>query len=452
MKKMALIWMARGRDAPEFLLIVLLALVLCGCTLSRSPKKPGKSLVSKEAPIFDKRFRDFSFQDLEVKNLWKEGENGENRENIPIHNNTFVEIAERVKDGVVNLYTRRLEEREAKFGISPNDLLPIRIPLVSAIFDIIPFKVPIPYESEGFSLGSGFIINEQGYILTNAHVIYNATDIRVVLSEREKHYPAKIIGIDRVTDTALIKIEPDSLLTVLPLGNSDILRTGEMVIAIGNPLGLRHSVTSGIVSAKERVSPQLSEVFVDFIQTDSAINPGSSGGPLLNLYGEVVGINTAIVSEAQSIGFAIPANTAKEVMPMLVLGKTERGWFGVQAAPLGSEKALELGFPDEGGILVLEVEKKSPAEKAGLKPKDIIIALNGQSLKDFLFFRRKLLGLAPGHRIQLTIFREGETKEISGILSSNPTSCLFVILGIKYGYFSIVAHVISIGYGRKLRM
>ena len=127
-----------------------------------------------------------------------------------------------------------------------------------------------------------------------------------------------------------------------PLGDSDSLRTGEMVIAMGNPLGLTHSVTTGIVSATERVSPQPDGKYLDFIQTDSAINPGSSGGPLLNLYGEVVGINTAIVSSAQLIGFAIPINTVKEVMPILVLGKTERGWFGVKAAPLSSKEAFEL--------------------------------------------------------------------------------------------------------------
>ena len=148
------------------------------------------------------------------------------------------------------------------------------------------------------------------------------------------------MGADRITDTALILIQPDHLLTVLPLGNSESLRIGEMVLTIGNPLGLRHSVTSGIVSATERISPGLSEKLVDFVQTDSAINPGSSGGPLVNLYGEVVGINTAMISNAQSIGFAIPINTVKKVMPMLVLGKTERGWLGVQAVPLMPNKPL----------------------------------------------------------------------------------------------------------------
>lgn len=413
-EKIHMVGSCKGRLAAIFL--ILWSLVAFACTVSPTTKKTGKPLVNKEAAIFDKRFHDLSFKDIDLKHLWVEGGDPAKRENIPVHNNTFAEITEQVKDGVVNLYTRSLQKTEMKFGISPNDLLPIRIPLLSKIFDIIPFQVPIPFKTEAFSLGSGFIINEQGYILTNAHVIHNATDIHVVLSEGKREYPAKIIGMDRVTDTALIKIEPDTLLTVLPLSDSETLKTGEMVIAMGNPLGLMHSVTSGIVSAKERVAPQLNGELLDFIQTDSAINPGSSGGPLLNLYGEVVGINTAIVSDAQSISFAIPINTVKEIMPMLVLGQTERGWFGAKAVPLGTSEASDLGYTGKGGILVVEVEKESPAEKAGLRPKDIIVELNGQALKNFVVFRRKLLGLAPGHKIHMIIFRQGETKEISGTL------------------------------------
>ncbi|MBW1779476.1 MAG: trypsin-like peptidase domain-containing protein [Deltaproteobacteria bacterium] len=395
------------------IVLILAAVFLFGCTtVAPDSGKMGKDLVSDEDPVFDKRFRDLSFKDLDLRRLWIERGPKETREDVPIHNNTFAEITDACRHGVVNIYTNRLEEKEARFGLSPNDILPFRIPIISNLFDVIPFKVPIPYRDKGFSLGSGFIISEQGYILTNAHVIHNATDIRVVLSAGKREYPAKIIGADRITDTALVKIEPDHLLPVLPLGDSDALRVGEMVLAIGNPLGLRHSVTFGIVSAKERVTPMLNEDLVDFIQTDSAINPGSSGGPLLNFYGEVVGINTAVVSQAQSIGFAIPINTVKDVMPMLVLGKTERGWFGVRAAPLTGKKASEMGYPDDGGILVLEVDKGSPAQKAGIQPDDIIVKLNGQPLGSFLLFRRKLLSLTPGHDIHLTLFRGGKTREI----------------------------------------
>jgi S1-C subfamily serine protease len=280
----------------------------------------------------------------------------------------------------------------------------------------MPFKVPIPYQREGFSLGSGFIINRQGYILTNAHVVHNATDIRVLMSDGQQGFPAKIIGMDRLTDTALLKMEADTLLTVCPLGNSDHLRTGEMVVAIGNPLGLRHTVTSGLISAKERISPGLNQKYMDFIQTDSAINPGSSGGPLMNLHGEVVGVNTALVAEAQSIGFAVPINTVKEVMPLLVLGKTERGWFGVRAVPLNAKEAATLNYEGEGGVLVVGVEEGSPADKAGIRKQDIILRLNGLPVRDFIAFRRKLLGLMPGRRIDLEVFRKGEVFEVSGKL------------------------------------
>ncbi len=407
--------MQRLREYGYFAAVLWVMLqMFWGCTVSQSSKGMDADLVSRENPIFDKSFEKLSFRDIDLKNMWIEGGISENRDNVVIHNNTFADVTESIKDGVVNIYTRNLEEKEAHVGVSPNDI--IRIPLLSNLFDIIPFKVPIPFRSEGFSLGSGFIINEQGYILTNAHVIHNATDIRVVLSEGKKEYPAKIVGADHVTDTALIRIEPDHLLTVLPLGDSDRLRIGEMVLAIGNPLGLRHSVTSGIISATERISPGLNEKLVDFIQTDSAINPGNSGGPLVNLYGEVVGINTAVVTQAHSIGFAIPINTVKKVMPMLVLGKTERGWLGIQAIPLMPGKAFELKYPREGGVLVVSVEKGSPAEKAGLKSDDIIMGLNGHPVGRFLLLRRELLSLRPGVQLSLTVFRDGTILEVKATL------------------------------------
>lgn len=396
---------------------VFFLLPIFGCTVSQKPNDPKKVLIREDDPIFDKRFKALTYEDLDLTSLWTERNRSGLQQNVQIHSNTIADLVETTKEGVVNLYALRLEERNVKFGISPNDILPIKIPLVTNILDVIPFKVPVPYRAKGFSLGSGFVINEQGFILTNAHVVHNATDIRVVFSEGKREYPAKIIGIDRLTDTALIKMEANVPLTVLPLGNSDQLRTGEMVIAMGNPLGLRHSVSSGIISAKERISPNLKEKNVDFVQTDSAINPGSSGGPLLNLHGEVIGINTAIVAKAQSIGFAIPVNTVKEVMPMLVLGRTERGWFGAKAMPMDRKTAVNLDYPHEGGVLVLEVEKNSPAEKAGIKRNDIIVEMNGRSLNNFLIFRRKLLGLAPGHEIHLTVFREGETLRVSSMLS-----------------------------------
>jgi serine protease Do len=401
------------------ILVLSLALTL-GCTVSKGTREQqDKVLVEDNAPVFDKRFKELSYEDLDLSRLWEEGTHVTDTP-VPIHNLTIADLTESVKRGVVNLYTLKLEEKNVQFGFSPNKLLPFNIPLFSDVLEVIPFRVPIPYQDEGFSLGTGFIINREGYILTNAHVVHNATDIMVVLSEARIPFPAKIIGADPVTDTALLKMPPVGLSTILPLADSDRLRTGEMVIAIGNPLGLRHTVTLGIVSAKDRIAPGSGKEPMEFIQTDSAINPGNSGGPLLNLRGEVVGINTAIVAKAQSIGFAIPINTVKEVMPLLVLGKKERGWFGAKVAPLGPKDALRLKYPGEFGIIIKEVEDKSPAKEAGMVRDDIIMKMNGETLSNFMIFRRRLLGMLPGMRVSFTVFRDGEEISMTSTLSRRP--------------------------------
>ena len=395
--------------------------MLPGCSVSRTANPSDINLVSPESPIFDKRFESVSLKDIDLENFWVHGDSSDDREPVPLDNHTFSRITKNVKQAVVNIYTIRIEERDIKFGISPNDLLPIRIPIISSILDIVPFQVPIPFRSEGFSLGSGFLINREGYILTNAHVISNSVNIGVVLAEGKKECLAKIIGIDRLTDTALIKIEPDFIPTVLPFGDSDKLQMGEVVLAMGNPLGFQHSVTSGLISAKERVAPHARDRYINFLQTDSAINPGSSGGPLVNLYGEVVGINTAIVAQAQLIGFAIPINTVKDVMGMLIIGKTERGWFGAHAAPITAEEALELNYPESEGMIIKGVEKDSPAEQSGLKTNDIIAGFNKEPTTNLAIFRRKLLALIPGQEIHLIIFRDGKTFEITSTLARKKT-------------------------------
>ena len=390
--------------------------LLVGCTVSKSATSSDKILVDQESPIFDHRFKTVSLKDINLEKFWESGDSSDDRDPVPLDNHTFSRITRNVKQAVVNIYTIRIEERDAKFGISPNDLLPIRIPLLSNILDIIPFQIPIPFKTEGFSLGSGFFINREGYILTNAHVIFNSVNIGVVLSEGKKEYPAKIIGMDMLTDTALIKIEPDFIPTILPFGDSDKLQMGEMVLAMGNPLGFQHSVTSGLISAKERMAPHAGNRYTNFLQTDSAINPGSSGGPLVNLYGEVVGINTAIVAQAQLIGFAIPINTVKDIMGMLITGKTERGWFGAHAAPITQEEALELNYADANGMIIKGIEKDSPAELSGLKTNDIIIGFDKEPITNLIIFQRRLLALMPGQEIHLTIFRDGESFEVTSIL------------------------------------
>ncbi len=397
-------------------LLTIWILMAGGCATSSKLKANEKTAAETDAPIFDKRFSGLSFKDLDLSNFWVEGGGSERRPTIPIHNYTIAELVDEVKDGVVNLYTFQRVQSEVDSDRSADAHEASPNSFISKFLKIFRIPEPIPSRIKGFSLGSGFIINANGYILTSAHVIENATDIRVILFEGRAEYPAKIIGIDHLTDSALIKIEADARLKWLPLGDSDSLKTGEMVVAVGNPFGLRHTVTSGIVSARERVAPQASKAYLGFIQIDSAINPGSSGGPLLNLYGEVVGINTAMVSKAQSIGFAIPINTIKEVMPMLVLGKTERGWLGVKVVPMDPLAAAALGYPSEGGGLIVGVENGSPAEKAGLKRKDIIVKFNGKPLINFMTFRRKLLGFVPGHVIYLTIFRDGQFREVASTL------------------------------------
>lgn len=400
------------------LLKLALLLPIAACTLA--PRDTGQVLVEDDAPVFDQRFRDLRPDQLDLSDFWTEGTDGDRGESIPIHSRTYSNIVAAVSDGIVNLYTRVVQEREMRIGVDPAELLPIRIPLVSAVLSFIPFQVPIPYRSEGLSLGSGFVINQEGFILTNAHVVRNATDIRVVRSKNREEYEAHIIGIDVATDTALIRIDPPPDLKVLTLGDSENLDVGEIVIAVGNPLGLNHTVSSGLISAKERLVPSVNPSLLDYLQTDSAINPGSSGGPLLNLFGEVVGINTAIASDAQNIGFAIPIDTVKRVMPLLVSGRTVRGWFGASARPLQPGEAQELGFSNPNGVIVDGVVAESPASKAGLRPDDLILRVGDEEVTDFVTFRRQLIGLLPGQTLDLTLLRAGVQIEVSSTLAEPP--------------------------------
>ena len=257
--------------------------------------------------------------------------------------------------------------------------------------------------------------------LAVAQQILNATDISVVQAKHAIEYPAKIIGMDLVTDTALIRIEPQSDMTALTLGHSAALDAGEMVLAVGNPLGLNHTVSSGVISAKERFVPGASGSALDYLQTDTAINPGSSGGPLLNLRGEVVGINTAIASEAQNIGFAIPIDTVKRVMRLLVAGNSERGWFGAAARPADPGEAAQLGHANPDAVIVDRVTVGSPADRAGLRVNDLILRVGGEEIRNFVAFRRLLIGLQPGEALNLTLFRNGQQIELNSTLETRPS-------------------------------
>jgi serine protease Do len=268
------------------------------------------------------------------------------------------------------------------------------------------------------SLGSGFVIDREGYILTNNHVVEKASSIKVKLSD-EKEYDAKIVGRDPKTDIALIKIDVNHELPSAIFGDSDKLEVGDWVVAIGNPFGLEHTVTAGIVSAKGRVIG--AGPYDDFIQTDASINPGNSGGPLLNLKGEVVGINTAIVSGGQGIGFAIPINVVQDLLPQLKSrGKIARGWLGVVIQKITPEIAKSFKLKETEGALVSDVMEDGPAEKAGIKRGDVITSYNGKNIKDNEMLPRLVAATEIGKKIKLGIIRDGKPMGIEIVIGELP--------------------------------
>jgi serine protease Do len=266
------------------------------------------------------------------------------------------------------------------------------------------------------SLGSGFIISADGYVVTNNHVVATGGDISVRLS-RGGEYPARVVGTDPPTDLALLKIDAPNL-SVLPLGDSDRLEVGEPVMAIGNPFGLDQTVTTGIVSAKERFIG--SGPYDEFVQTDASINPGNSGGPLLDSRGAVVGINSAIFSQSGGsigIGFAIPVNLAKTVLLQLRdRGNVVRGYLGVSVRPIAPD-AAESG---QKGVLVEGVVEGAPAEKAGVQKGDVIVAVNGQPIVTPPELTRRIVGMAPGTRVELSLLRQGKPLNVPVELGRRP--------------------------------
>jgi serine protease Do len=270
------------------------------------------------------------------------------------------------------------------------------------------------------SLGSGFIVSADGYVVTNNHVVSGGGDI-VVRLDRGSEHPAQVIGTDPATDLALLKIEGSGL-PVLSLGNSDRLEVGEPVMAIGNPFGLDQTVTTGIVSAKERFIG--SGPYDDFIQTDASVNPGNSGGPLIDSRGAVVGINTAIFSQSGGsvgIGFAIPINLAKAVLPQLRdRGAVVRGWLGVAIRPVTSQVAQDAGLPDQKGAVVEGVVEGSPAERAGMRKGDVIVAVGDQPVAAPPDLTRRIASTAPGTRVDLTVVRERQRVQVAVELGRLP--------------------------------
>ena len=299
---------------------------------------------------------------------------------LPAAPGSFSELTKKARASVVNISTVKTIKGSGRgvpfFGspFGPDDPF-------NDFFEKF-FKDQVPKDFRQKSLGSGFIIDKRGFILTNNHVVEKTEKIKVRL-ENDKEFSAKIIGRDPKTDLALIRIETDEPLRPLPLGDSDKLQVGDWVVAIGNPFGLGNTVTAGIVSAKYRKIGAGS--YDNFIQTDASINPGNSGGPLLNTHGEVVGINSAIFSRSGGsigIGFAIPVNMAKDILPQLKEGKVVRGWLGVMIQKISPELQEKLRLKDERGALVADVTSGGPAEKAGIKRGDVIISFDGKEIKE----------------------------------------------------------------------
>ena len=318
----------------------------------------------------------------------------------------FVELAKKLKPAVVNIGTAKVVNPQKKFRRPQQN--PFGNDPFGDFFERFFEGAPSrPYKER--SLGSGFIINDEGYIITNNHVVSGADEIKVKLSDG-REFKGQIKGTDEKLDLALIKIDAKDHLPVAVLGDSDAIEVGEWVMAIGNPFGLAQTVTAGIVSAKGRVIG--SGPYDDFIQTDASINPGNSGGPLFNSKGEVIGINTAIVAGGQGIGFAIPVNLAKAVITQLrETGKVTRGWLGVSVQPVTPELAGSFGMKDEKGALISEVMKNSPAEKAGLQAGDIILEFDGKPITDMHELPRLAAVTPVGKKSRVRVLRNGKTLE-----------------------------------------
>lgn len=268
--------------------------------------------------------------------------------------------------------------------------------------------------------GTGFIISDDGYIVTNNHVIDGADKIEVRINNKEK-YTAKLVGRDTATDLALLKVETKQRLVPIPLGDSEKLRVGEWVMAIGDPLAFDKTVTVGVVSAKDRsglTGDPATRSFENYIQTDAAINFGNSGGPLINVAGEVIGINTAIFRPAQNIGFAVPVNTLKLILPQLRdKGKVTRGFLGINIVNVDADRAAAFNLKTEEGAFVESVEPGKPADKAGVKPGDTIVKVDGVTVKDTRDLIGYVSGKAPGSKVQLNVVRDGKDVALTAALA-----------------------------------
>lgn len=308
-------------------------------------------------------------------------------------------IVKQVMPSVVNIFSERTVSSPNRGGG----------PFGGLFEDPFWQRFDTPRQRRERGLGSGAVISSDGYILTNAHVIRDATDVRVFMADK-REFKAKVTGVDNPTDLALLKIEATGL-TALRVGDSSKIEPGDIVLALGNPFGLSETVTQGIISALGRTGLGI-EDYEDFIQTDAAINPGNSGGPLVDTKGSMIGVNTAILSRSggsQGVGFAIPSALAMSVMDQLrSKGKVTRGWLGISIQPVDAAVAKAFGLKEATGTLVGDVDESSPAGKAGVKRGDVITALNGEAVPDSREFRMKIAMTPPGTKVELAVMREGK--------------------------------------------
>jgi serine protease Do len=323
---------------------------------------------------------------------------------MPMRPPSFADLAKQLSPTVVNIKVTKVQ------NVSGLEQLPQQLDpdgpfgeFFKRFFKDMPQH---PHRRQQQGAGSGVIISEDGYIVSNNHVVENAEAVTVTLADQQE-YEAKIMGRDPRTDLAVLKIEPKSALPAAMLGNSDDLNVGDWVLAIGNPFGLHHTVTSGIVSAKGRVIG--AGPYDDFIQTDASINPGNSGGPLFNMNGDVVGINTAIIPNGQGIGFAIPVNTAKPLIPQLMSdGTVTRGFLGVNIQTITPELAAALKLQDRNGALVSDVMPDSPAEQAGIQRGDVILTFNDKKIEDTRDLAATVADTPVGEDVKVLVLRDGK--------------------------------------------
>lgn len=327
--------------------------------------------------------------------------------------NSFSDVVKKTKNSVVNISTTKVVKRKNIPDFFNDDMF--RRFFGDNFPNFHQDNQPKEYKSR--SLGSGFVIDStEGYIITNNHVIDGADEIMIKFTD-DNEIPAKVIGRDPLTDLALLKIDPDKeKLYEIKLGDSDQIEVGDWAVAIGNPFGLEFTVTAGIISAKGR---QLNEgPYDNFMQTDASINPGNSGGPLVNLDGEVIGINTAIIPSGQGLGFAIPVNMLKELLPKLKKGEVKRGWLGVHLQPMDEKLAETFGLKNTKGALVADVIKGDPADRAGLKGGDVIVKIDNKEIKD----QRELINIigskSPKDKVVLGIIRNGKEIKIDVVLGA----------------------------------